>query len=299
MIATNRAVAHALDAAKVPSIRRVVKAPERWAKIVAYALERGVKLPETPSSVELSKFVEKMRTERANEFADISLAIVKLMGRGEYVAHQPGQKEVGHFGLATSEYTHSTAPNRRFCDLVTQRIVKRLAEGHGQAYSFDELAQIAPIYFVLGNHDYYRSSIAAVRGAVERLPTEMTWLPACGPLKITPRTTILGVDGWGDARCGDLTSKVQLSDWMLIDDFKRGNRIETLQRLGANEARRLREHLAAAPESEHLLEGRWYGQAPGIDGVTYLADGRVPAGSLVRARVTQASDYDLAASLEL
>ena len=143
MIATNRAVAHALDAAKVPSIRRVVKAPERWAKIVAYALERGVKLPETPSSVELSKFVEKMRTERANEFADISLAIVKLMGRGEYVAHQPGQKEVGHFGLATSEYTHSTAPNRRFCDLVTQRIVKRLAEGHGQAYSFDELAQIA------------------------------------------------------------------------------------------------------------------------------------------------------------
>jgi predicted phosphohydrolase len=116
-----------------------------------------------------------------------------------------------------------------------------------------ELAQIAPIYFVLGNHDYYRSSIAAVRGAVERLPTEMTWLPACGPLKITPRTTILGVDGWGDARCGDLASKVQLSDWMLIDDFKRGNRVETLQRLGANEARRLREHLAAAPDSEHLL----------------------------------------------
>jgi Icc protein len=118
-----------------------------------------------------------------------------------------------------------------------------------------DLAQIAPIYFVLGNHDYYRSSIAAVRGAVQRLPTEMTWLPGCGPLKITPRATILGVDGWGDARCGDIASKVQLSDWQLIDDFKRGNRLETLQRLGANEARALRSHLAAASEtgSEHLL----------------------------------------------
>jgi len=116
-----------------------------------------------------------------------------------------------------------------------------------------ELAAIAPVYFVLGNHDYYRSSIAAVRGAVQRLPMEMTWLPGCGPLKITPRTTILGVDGWGDARCGDLASKVQLSDWQLIDDFKRGDRNETLQRLGANEARKLREHLAAAPASEHLL----------------------------------------------
>lgn len=141
MIATNRAVAHALDAAKVPSIRRVVKAPERWAKIVTYALERGVKLPETPSSVALSEFVDKMRAERPSEMGDISLSIVKLMGRGEYVAHQPGQKEIGHFGLATSEYTHSTAPNRRFCDLVIQRIVKKL--GHGQAYSFDELARIA------------------------------------------------------------------------------------------------------------------------------------------------------------
>ncbi len=120
-----------------------------------------------------------------------------------------------------------------------------------------ELAQIAPIYFVLGNHDYYRSSIASVRAAMQRLPTEMTWLPDCGPLKVTPRTTMLGIDGWGDARCGDLASRVQLSDWQLIDDFKRckdgAARIELLNRLGANEARRLREHLEAAPASDHLL----------------------------------------------
>ena len=116
-----------------------------------------------------------------------------------------------------------------------------------------ELGQIAPIYFVLGNHDYYRSSIASVRAAMQRLPTELTWLPAVGPLKITPRTTILGVDGWGDARCGDAASKVQLSDWQLIDDFRRGDRNATLARLGANEARLLRDHLAAAPASEHLV----------------------------------------------
>ncbi len=116
-----------------------------------------------------------------------------------------------------------------------------------------ELGQIAPIYFVLGNHDYYRSSIASVRGAMARLPTELTWLPAVGPLKITPRTTIVGVDGWGDARCGDRASKVQLSDWQLIDDFRRGDRQATLERLGANEARALRDHLAAAPASEHLV----------------------------------------------
>jgi exoribonuclease-2 len=141
MIASNFAVARSLDAAGVPSIRRVVKQPERWAKIVTYASERGVKLAAEPSSLELSRFIEKMRQERPNEFAEISLSIVKLMGRGEYVAHAPGSPEIGHFGLATLEYTHSTAPNRRYVDLVTQRLVK--AAGHGKAYGMDDLAQLA------------------------------------------------------------------------------------------------------------------------------------------------------------
>jgi predicted MPP superfamily phosphohydrolase len=122
----------------------------------------------------------------------------------------------------------------------------------------DELAAIAPVYFVLGNHDYYRSSIATVRAAMERLDERMTWLPAHEPLRLTPRVVMLGADGWGDARCGDLASSVQLSDWTVIDDFKRvgddrAQRIALLERLGANEARALRQRLAAAPACEQLL----------------------------------------------
>jgi Icc protein len=132
-----------------------------------------------------------------------------------------------------------------------------IGEGDSVVRFVGELSQIAPIYFVLGNHDYYRSSLATVRAAMERLDTSMTWLPACEPLRITPRTVILGIDGWGDARCGDLASSVQLSDWRLIDDFKRAQtrdaRNEVLQRFGANEARALRSKLADAPDAEHLL----------------------------------------------
>jgi predicted MPP superfamily phosphohydrolase len=126
-----------------------------------------------------------------------------------------------------------------------------------------ELGEIAPIYFVLGNHDYYRSSIAAVRGAMERLASSpagdsATWLPSHDPLRLTPHTMMLGIDGWGDARCGDLESTVQLSDWKLIDDFKRAKddremRIEICKRLGGNEARAMREKLALTSEAKQLL----------------------------------------------
>jgi len=143
MIASNRTVALSFDAAKFSSIRRVVKQPERWAKIVAYAAERGVKLPPEPSSIALSQFVEKMRTTHTAEFGEISLSIVKLMGRGEYVAHAPGSVEIGHFGLATAEYTHSTAPNRRYPDLITQRMIKALGRKQPSPYSFEALSQIA------------------------------------------------------------------------------------------------------------------------------------------------------------
>jgi exoribonuclease-2 len=138
MIASNTALAKELDARGQPSIRRVVKEPERWSKIVAYAAGFSVKLPDQPSAMELSKFADKMRRERSERFGEISLALVKLIGRGEYEAHVPGQDETGHFGLAAEAYTHSTAPNRRYVDLVIQRLVKKT-----RAYSTAELAAVA------------------------------------------------------------------------------------------------------------------------------------------------------------
>ena len=143
MIASNRSVARALDKAGVPSIRRIVKQPERWARIVAYAAERGVTLPAAPSSQALSRFIEQMRAAHPDEFSEISLTIVKLMGRGEYVAHAPDEPDIGHFGLATMEYAHATAPNRRYPDLVTQRILKARARGAAEPYRRDQLATIA------------------------------------------------------------------------------------------------------------------------------------------------------------
>jgi exoribonuclease-2 len=141
MIASNRAVAHALDQAGVPSIRRVVKEPERWARIVAYAADRGHKLPAEPSPRAMAAFVDEMRRTHAAQFGEISLAVVKLMGRGEYVAHAPHAPEIGHFGLATDEYTHATAPNRRYPDLITQRLIKSL--GARSPYRLEHLEQIA------------------------------------------------------------------------------------------------------------------------------------------------------------
>jgi exoribonuclease-2 len=145
MIASNRAVARALDAAGAPAIRRVVKEPERWARLIDYAREHGHTLPQRPSSRALSAFVLEMRRAHTpDEFAEISLAVVKLMGRGEYVAHSPSQPaaECGHFGLATAEYTHATAPNRRFPDLITHRLLKSL-QGAARPYAPAELEAIA------------------------------------------------------------------------------------------------------------------------------------------------------------
>ncbi|HUJ58923.1 MAG TPA: metallophosphoesterase [Kofleriaceae bacterium] len=153
---------------------------------------------------------------------------------------------------------------RAFYDRVRQEqphillVTGDIAESDTLARCLDELAAIAPVYFVLGNHDYYKSSVAAVRGAMQRLDDRATWLPAHDPLRLTQRVVMLGVDGWGDARCGDLASTVQLSDWNLIDEFRRlkgdrAARIELLQRLGGNEARALRDQLGRAPESPELL----------------------------------------------
>jgi len=143
MIAANEVVARMLEARKVSSIRRVVKIPKRWDRIVALAAQTGDTLPETPDSQSLNEFLTKRKAADPDHFADLSLAIIKLMGPGEYVLERPGDPPVGHFGLAVQDYTHSTAPNRRFADLVTQRLIKAVQTSKPSPYSDNDLAAIA------------------------------------------------------------------------------------------------------------------------------------------------------------
>lgn len=143
MIAANEVVARTLEANKVSSIRRVVKTPERWGRIVELAAKQGEQLPTDPDSKALNEFLVKREVADPDHFADLSLAVIKLMGPGEYVLERPGDPEQGHFGLAVQDYTHSTAPNRRFADLVTQRLVKAVLASQPAPYSDDELAAVA------------------------------------------------------------------------------------------------------------------------------------------------------------
>ena len=143
MIAANEVVARMLDASKVSSIRRVVKSPERWDRIVELAGKQGDQLPAEPDSKALNEFLIKRKAADPDHFADLSLAVIKLMGPGEYVLERPGDPEQGHFGLAVQDYTHSTAPNRRFADLVTQRLIKAVLANQSPPYSNAELAEIA------------------------------------------------------------------------------------------------------------------------------------------------------------
>jgi len=141
MIAANGVVARML--ADVSSIRRVVKTPERWSRIVDLAAELGERIPAEPDSKALNEFLIKRKAADPDHFADLSLSVIKLMGPGEYVLERPGDPEPGHFGLAVQDYTHSTAPNRRFADLVTQRLIKAKLSSQAAPYSDDELAAIA------------------------------------------------------------------------------------------------------------------------------------------------------------
>jgi VacB/RNase II family 3'-5' exoribonuclease len=143
MIAANGVVARMLQGRQVSSIRRVVKTPERWNRIVELATQRGEQLPADPDSKALNDFLMKRKTADPDHFADLSLAVIKLMGPGEYVLERPGDPEQGHFGLAVQDYTHSTAPNRRFADLVTQRLIKAVLANQPAPYSDDDLAEIA------------------------------------------------------------------------------------------------------------------------------------------------------------
>jgi exoribonuclease-2 len=143
MIAANGATARFLGERGVASLRRVVRAPERWQRIVAVAAEHGDRLPAEPDSHALQRFLVRRRQADPKRFPDLSLVIVKLMGAGEYVVEIPGREPPGHFGLAVRDYTHSTAPNRRFPDLVTQRLLKSTLAGASPAYSAGKLAGLA------------------------------------------------------------------------------------------------------------------------------------------------------------
>ena len=143
MIATNGCAARYLKSKGGASLRRVVRSPERWLRIVSLASEYGATLPPKPDAQALEAFLIARRKADPVRFPDLSLVIVKLMGRGEYVVETQGGLPIGHFGLAVREYTHSTAPNRRFPDLITQRLIKAALAGKPPPYSSAELAHLA------------------------------------------------------------------------------------------------------------------------------------------------------------
>ncbi|MEO8426099.1 MAG: RNB domain-containing ribonuclease, partial [Verrucomicrobiota bacterium] len=143
MIATNGVTAAYLESKKFPSLRRVLRQPERWNRIADLASQFGDRLPHEPDAVALEAFLGRRRKADPEKFPDLSLAVVKLIGRGEYALNPPGVEPPGHFGLAVKDYTHSTAPNRRFPDLITQRLLKAALAGAPPPYTIPELEELA------------------------------------------------------------------------------------------------------------------------------------------------------------
>lgn len=143
MIAANEAVAYFLDRHGVASLRRVLRTPRRWDRIVALAAEFEETLPSTPDALALNTFLARRRRADAQRFADLSLSVVKSLGSGEYLAQAPGAGRTEHFGLAVGHYTHSTAPNRRFPDLISQRLVKSVLQSGPCPYPLEQLTEIA------------------------------------------------------------------------------------------------------------------------------------------------------------
>ncbi len=143
MVAANGVTARFLAAHHFASIRRVVEAPERWDRIVQLAQQHGTKLPDAPNSIALEQFLQKEKSADPQYFPDLSLAIIKLIGPGEYAAEPPGDQVPDHFGLAARDYAHSTAPNRRYPDLITQRLLKAALAGQSAPYTLNELQEIA------------------------------------------------------------------------------------------------------------------------------------------------------------
>ncbi|MDP3481159.1 MAG: RNB domain-containing ribonuclease [Desulfoprunum sp.] len=143
MIAANGVTARYLATKKFPALRRVVRTPKRWDRIVELAAERGEALPPEPDAKALEKFLVSAKAADPLRFADLSLSVIKLLGAGEYVVEFPGGSAAGHFGLAVKDYTHSTAPNRRYPDLITQRLLKAAMASAPLPYENDELAELA------------------------------------------------------------------------------------------------------------------------------------------------------------
>jgi exoribonuclease-2 len=144
MVAANGVTAEFLEGKKFPCLRRVVRTPKRWERIVEIAQQHGCKLPAEPDSRALSAFLTQQKTADPLRFPDLSLAVIKLLGPGEYMAETPGDTTTpGHFGLAVEHYSHSTAPNRRYPDIITQRLLKAAMAGRPVPYAQKELAALA------------------------------------------------------------------------------------------------------------------------------------------------------------
>jgi len=143
MVAANVEMAEFLENHKALSLRRVVKTPQHWEGIVRVAAEYGERLPSEPDQPALAHFLDKRRAADPDHFPDLSLSIIKLIGSGEYVVQRPGEDAGGHFGLAVRDYSHSTAPNRRYTDIVVQRLVKSVIRNAPSPYATEELDAIA------------------------------------------------------------------------------------------------------------------------------------------------------------
>jgi exoribonuclease-2 len=143
MIAANGVTARFLSAKGLPSFRRVVRTPKRWDRIRELAKDHGQALPEKPDALSLEAFLTKARSADPIGFPDLSLSVIKLLGAGEYAIEVPGGTASGHFGLAVQDYSHSTAPNRRYPDLITQRLLKAALAGRQMPYQNGELSALA------------------------------------------------------------------------------------------------------------------------------------------------------------
>jgi exoribonuclease-2 len=143
MISSNVVTATFLDKSGLPSLRRVVRTPKRWDRIRDLAATAGTTLPETPDSLALAQFLDHQRETQPDHFPDLSASVLSLIGSGEYVVDPPGAEAPGHFGLAVRDYSHSTAPNRRYPDLVTQRLIKAALVMASAPYAIDALEAVA------------------------------------------------------------------------------------------------------------------------------------------------------------